>query len=271
MPRSGVLLGAVARWTPDTVCWVLPGHMQGSADERVHLVSSGRRASRQRRVRSGQDAGQGRGARPGGCRPGGPPGGVPRGLRGRLPARVGLRCRHRRPQRGGARGIPALLGRRGRRPGTGGRSAGSYCGGERRVRRHGRHRARRRDPLLHRPLLRRRRRVPGQAPQADADRLRAPGVGVRGRLDAAGVRHAARQAGRGHLLGELHAAAAHGDVREGHRDLLRSDRGRARGLAVDGPSHRPRGALLRAVGQPVRAPQRLPGRPSPRRSTIRTP
>jgi predicted amidohydrolase len=40
-------------------------------------------------------------------------------------------------------------------------------------------------------------------------------------------KHAARQAGRGHLLGELHAAAAHGDVRERHRDLLRSDRGRA--------------------------------------------
>ena len=48
-----------------------------------------------------------------------------------------------------------------------------------------------------------------------------------------GRRHAARQARRGDLLGELHAAAAHGDVRQGRAALLRPDRRRPRDLAAD--------------------------------------
>ena len=71
---------------------------------------------------------------------------------------------------------------------------------------------------------------------------------------------AARPARRGHLLGELHAAAAHGDVREGRPDLVRADGGRARHVDRDHAAHRLRGALLRAVGQPVRHARRLPGR-----------
>ena len=39
----------------------------------------------------------------------------------------------------------------------------------------------------------------------------------RRRLDAARARHGRRQARGGHLLGELHAAAAHGHVREGRQ------------------------------------------------------
>ena len=50
------------------------------------------------------------------------------------------------------------------------------------------------------------RHVARQAPQADAYRGRAPRLGLRRRLDAAGARHGGRSPRRGHLLGELHAA-----------------------------------------------------------------
>ena len=98
--------------------------MQGSAGERDHCVSSGRRPSRERRLRPGQDARQGRGADAGGGRPGRAAGGVPRSLRRRVPARLGVRRRRREPHRRGSRGVPALLGRRCRRSGTCRRGAG---------------------------------------------------------------------------------------------------------------------------------------------------
>ena len=122
-----------------------------------------------------------------------------------------------------------------------------------------RDRARRRHAVLHGAVLRARRALPRQAPQADADGGGADDLGLRRRLDAAGGRHAARPHRRGDLLGELHAAAADGDVRQGRRDLLRADRRRPRHVAADDAAHRARGPLLRAVLQPVRAPQRLPG------------
>ena len=52
---------------------------------------------------------------------------------------------------------------------------------------------------------------------------RAARLGLWRRLDAAGLRHGDRQARGGDLLGELHAAAAHGHVRQGHPALLRAD------------------------------------------------
>ena len=64
------------------------------------------------------------------------------------------------------------------------------------------------------------------------------------RLDDAGVRHGLRQARRGHLLGELHAAPAHGQVREGRPGLVRADGRRARNVDRDHASHRLRGSLF---------------------------
>ena len=81
-------------------------------------------------------------------------------------------------------------------------------GGERGLPRGARQRARRRDDLQHAPLLRPRRRVPRQAPQAHADGRRAARVGPGRRLDADHRRHAVRPRRRTHLLGELHAARA---------------------------------------------------------------
>ncbi len=100
----------------------------------------------------------------------------------------------------------------------------------------------------------------GQASQAHADRVGAAHLGLRRRLDAARPRDAPRPHRRGHLLGELHAPAAARDVRAGHRAVLRPDRRRPRDVAPDDAPHRHRGPLLRAVGQPVRPPVRLPGR-----------
>ena len=57
--------------------------------------------------------------------------------------------------------------------------------------------------------------------------------------------------GSRHLLGELHAAAAHGDVRQGHSALLRADGGRPRYLAAHHADDRARGPLLRPLGLPV--------------------
>ena len=79
------------------------------------------------------------------------------------------------------------------------------------------------------------------------------------------VRHAARQARRGDLLGELHAAAAHGDVRQGRPALLRADRGRPRHLAADHAPHRPARAAASCCrpassSTPRRLPARLPRR-----------
>ena len=47
---------------------------------------------------------------------------------------------------------------------------------------------------------------------------------------------------------------------QGDRDLLRADGRRPRDVAVDDASHRARGALFRALLQPVHAPRRLPCR-----------
>jgi hypothetical protein len=68
------------------------------------------------------------------------------------------------------------------------------------------------------------------------------------------------QARRGDLLGKLHAALAHGDVRQGRADLLRADRGRPRLLGVHHAACRARGALLRSLRLPVSDPRRLPRR-----------
>ena len=61
------------------------------------------------------------------------------------------------------------------------------------------------------------------------------------------------QTRRGDLLGKLHAAAAHGDVRQGRADLLRADGRRSRHLAADHAARRARRPLLRALGLPVSA------------------
>ena len=97
----------------------------------------------------------------------------------------------------------------------------------------------------------------GQTPKADADGIGAARLGLRRRIDAAGVRNATRQTRRCNLLGKLHAAAADYDVFEGHRDLLRADCGRARLVAGDGPAHCGRGAMLRAFVQSVPAAERF--------------
>ena len=78
-------------------------------------------------------------------------------------------------------------------------------------------RARRRHGLQHAPLLRSRRELARQAPQAGRDRRRATRVGLGRRLDAHGDRHAVRPGRRVDLLGELHAARARRHVRAGHR------------------------------------------------------
>ncbi len=132
-----------------------------------------------------------------------------------------------------------------------------------------RDRARRRDAVLHRAVPLPRRRAARQAPQADADGRRAARVGHRRRLHDAGARHAAGPARRGHLLGELHAADADGHVREGDPALLRADRRRARDVGGEHAPHRLRGPLLRAVGEPVRPPRRLPGGLPDRGATTR--
>ena len=188
-----------------------------------------------------------------------------------LPARHHVRGGRRVADRRGARVVPPLLGVLRRHPGAGRRPARGDRARARRAPRHRGDRTRRRDALLHRHLPVPCGRVPRQAPQADADRGGAAGLGLRRRLDDAGARHAARAARRGDLLGELHAAAADGHVRQGHPDLVRADRRRARHLGrLDAP-HRLRGPLLRAVGEPVRDARRLPGRLSARRRTGRGP
>ena len=81
------------------------------------------------------------------------------------------------------------------------------------------------DDLQHDAVHRTGRGAPRQAPQADAHRLRADGVGDGRRLDAAGGRHAVRPAQRADLLGELHAAGPVLPVLPGRRHLGRADPG----------------------------------------------
>ena len=56
---------------------------------------------------------------------------------------------------------------------------------------------------------------------------------------------------RGDLLGELPTAHARGDVRQRHRALLRADGGSSRHVDGVDAAHRGRGAMFRAVVQPV--------------------
>ena len=91
----------------------------------------------------------------------------------------------------------------------------------------------RRHALLHGALLRPDGRYLGKHRKLMPTASRAAGLGLRRRLDAAGRRHDDRPRRRGDLLGELHAAAADGDVRQGRADLLRADRRRPRHLAAD--------------------------------------
>ena len=100
------------------------------------------------------------------------------------------------------------------------------------LRRHRRDRARTRHLLLHGALLRPGRPAARQAPQAHADRDGTDDLGLRRRLDADGGGQSVRPHRLGDLLGELHADAAHGDVFEERRALLRADRGRSRHLAA---------------------------------------
>ena len=111
-------------------------------------------------------------------------------------------------------------------------------------------------------LFRPGRQPAGQAPQAQADRGRAPGVGRGRRQHADGHRDRVRQAGRADLLGELHAAGAHGAVRQGGRALPGAHRRQPRHLAGHAAPHRVRGPLLRARLQPVRDQGDVPGRPA---------
>ena len=99
-----------------------------------------------------------------------------------------------------------------------------------------------------------------QAPQADADGLRADGVGDGRRLDAAGGRHAVRPAQWADLLGELHAAGPVLPLLAGRRHLGRADPGSRGRLGRDYAAHRPRGPVLRHRRQPVPPPRPDPGR-----------
>ena len=109
-----------------------------------------------------------------------------------------------------------------------------------------------------------------QAPQAHAHGKRASDLGLRRWFDADGAanRHGAGR--RSDLLGKLYAAPADGDVRQGCRDLLRADGGWPGHLGGDDAARRAGGAMLRPFQQSIRAPARLPGRDTRRRSaTIR--
>ena len=106
-------------------------------------------------------------------------------------------------------------------PGDGHRVPRHGRQGPRRPPRRRRGRAGRRDAVLHGPHLRPRRHPARQAPQAGADGDGAGHLGQRRRVDPPGRGHEARQDRLGHLLGELHAPAADGDVRQGGRAVLR--------------------------------------------------
>jgi hypothetical protein len=109
-----------------------------------------------------------------------------------------------------------------------------------------RDRARGRHTLLHRLVLRPGRNALGEAPQAHAHGHGADHLGRRRWLDAARVPDRGGAGGRRDLLGELHAAPPCRHVRQEYPALLRADRRRPRGVAVDHAPHRRRGALLRA-------------------------
>jgi hypothetical protein len=75
----------------------------------------------------------------------------------------------------------------------------------------------------------------------------------RRRVHAPGPRHAARPGRVRDLLGELHAAPAHRDVRERGGVVLRDHGGRPGDVGSHRPAHRPGGPMLRPVGVPVPA------------------
>ncbi len=113
--------------------------------------------------------------------------------------------------------------------------------------------------------LPRARRAARQAPQAHADRARAPVPRDRRRRRPRGGRHADRPHRRPDLLGELHAAGALRGLPRRPADLRRADRRRLRALAELDAPHRVRVGRVRRVGAAVHpgrgVPRRLPGRP----------
>lgn len=222
-------------------------------------------------LRHTRESRQGPGADPRGGRPGSRGHRAARGVPRRLSEGAGLRCDRRQPHPGGTGAVPPLrrVGHQGSRPRDGG--AGRAHGRAGRPRGGGRRGAPRFDAALRRPVLR-----PGgvsrPAPQADADRRRAGDLGHRRRLHDAGGADGPRPAGRGHLLGELHAAVPRGDVRQGRRHLVRADGRRPGELAGHHVPCGPGGALFRAQRQPVPAPLRSACSTSiPYRATRRTP
>ena len=179
------------------------------------------------------------------------------GVRLGLPEGARLRRAGRDAILRGARHLPPLLRQRHRRARSCDRGVVEDREEARRLPRARRDRARDRHALLHRAVLRAGRHAARQASQADADGDGAAHLGLRRRIDPAGVCDAARQARRRDLLGELHAAAADGDVRQGHPAVLRADRRRPRHLAVVDAACRTRGALLRVQRLPAPAPRGL--------------
>ena len=116
------------------------------------------------------------------------------------------------------------------------------------------------DDLQHHAVPRAGRGAARQAPQADADRVGAHGLGDGRRVDPAGGRHPPWPAERADLLGELHAAGAVLPLLPGRRHLDRADAGTGGRVDREHASHRPGGSVLRHRGQPV-----PPSRPDPGR------
>ena len=171
-------------------------------------------------------------------------------------------------RRGGPPSLGALLRERRRRAQRRDREAGRGRAGGRGLPRHRRHRARRGlrgDAVLHAALLWTGREAPRHPPQAQAHGSGAPDLGRGRREHPVRDTHAVRQDRRAHLLGELHAARAHGHVRQGSEPLPGPHRRPPRHVAGDPSAHRLRGALLRPRLEPVRHPIDVPERPRGRR------
>ena len=125
--------------------------------------------------------------------------------------------------------------------------------------------SRRVDDLQHAAVLRPDGRAPRQAPQADAHRLGAHGLGHGRRLDAARGRHAARPDRRADLLGELHAAGPVPPLRARRRRVAGADARPGRRLDRDHAAPGAREPDVRRRRQP--GPARRPdpgGLPGPR-------
>jgi len=103
------------------------------------------------------------------------------------------------------------------------------------------------------------RRTP---PEAEAHRLRAPGLGGGRRLGPDGARDAIRPDRRPHLLGKLHAARPRRAPAAGRHHPPRTHGGRPARMAVDHGAHRARESRLRARVQPGHHQAGLPGRAS---------